>query len=47
MANNKLPPNDENTKELYKTFWKVLKVALAATINKAFNIRELAFLRDN
>ena len=36
------PPNDENTKELYKTFWKVSKVALAATINKAFYGRELS-----
>ena len=36
ISNNKLPPNDENTRELYQNFWKVLKVALAAAIIKAF-----------
>ena len=36
ISNNKLPPNDENTRELYQNFWKVSKVALAAAIIKAF-----------
>ena len=39
ISNNKLPPNDENTRELYQNFWKVLKVALAAAIIKAFWLR--------